>query len=109
MGEKERKEERDRQKDTEGGAPLPAQECVCTFSLVKPVFHSSVLIGIVKITELEELNKEGKLRSRFLLLYQAFTHYKINKRCQLKAIMLCETSWSASNMVTATAAPMVHS
>ena len=68
MREKERREERDRQKDTEGGAPLPAHECVCTFSLVKLVFHSSVLIGIVKITELEELNKDGKLLSRFPFL-----------------------------------------
>lgn len=50
-----------------------------------------------------------KFEVRFHLLYQAFTHYKINKRCRLKAVMLCETSWSASNMVTATAAPMVHS
>lgn len=98
MGEKERKEERDRQKDTEGGAPLPAQECVCTFSLVKPVFHSSVLIGIVKITELEELNKEGKLRSRFLLLCKKvffkiwlFLNGVLQRKWDFFLEMLCNT------------------
>lgn len=56
-----RKKERDRQKDTEGGVLLLVHERVCTFSFEKPGFHSRILIQMMKITELEKLNRDSKL------------------------------------------------